>query len=105
MTTDHHRQAHKDALHACGGQSNRWDGCNLAGGKPLPVTQPKNRALFFLVLPRRNQPRTLSIFSSCCRWLTASKLSVTAVFESFWTNSKSASVWPAPRFAASAALK
>jgi hypothetical protein len=54
MTANHSGQAHEHAFHPFCGQSDRWDGCDLAGGKSLPVAKPKNRTLSFLVLPSRN---------------------------------------------------
>ena len=53
MTANHSRQAHENALNTFGGQSDRGDGCDLAGGKSLAVAQPENRALSCLILSRR----------------------------------------------------
>ncbi len=59
MTADHDRQTHEYALHTFGGQSERRDRGNLTGGQALPMAQPKNRALSFLVLACGNQPQSL----------------------------------------------
>src|SRR5271165_2591323 len=42
MTANHNGQAHEDALHTFGGEPDRRNGCNLAGGKPQAVAQPKD---------------------------------------------------------------
>src|ERR1035437_2305940 len=54
MTANHCRKAHEHTFHSLGGESDRWDGCDLTGGKSLPVAKPENRALSILILPRRN---------------------------------------------------
>src|SRR6266851_6222059 len=59
MTANYCRQAHEHAFHPLCGQFDRWDGCDLTGGKSLPVAKPKNRELSSLVLPRRNLSQDL----------------------------------------------
>jgi hypothetical protein len=54
MTTNHGYQAQKNTFYSFGGQANRGDGRDLAGGEALLVTEPKNHALSFLVVSRRN---------------------------------------------------
>ena len=59
VTANHGYQAHEDAFHSLGGQSDRGDGCDLTGGKALAVAKPKNRTLSFLILARRKLSQDL----------------------------------------------